>query len=94
MAGAHTYPDAARNNAERDMFLLSAGAAAQNMMVTLAAHGVGSAWIGSSVFCADVVRSHLDLPATLMPAGAIAVGYPKELPAERTELTLGGFLLP
>lgn len=94
MAGAHTYPDAARNNAERDMFLLSAGAAAQNMMVTFAAHGVGSAWIGSSVFCADVVRSHLDLPATLMPAGAIAVGYPKELPAERTELTPGGFLLP
>lgn len=94
VAQAHTYPDPERTHSERDMFLLSAGAAAQNLMITLAAHDVGSAWVGSSVFCADVVRSHLDLPATLIPAGAIAVGYPRQAPAERGERTVSEFLLP
>lgn len=94
MADAHTYPDAERNHAERDMFLLSTGAAAQNMMITLAAHGVGSAWIGSSVFCSDVVLEHLNLPDTYAAAGAIAVGYPKEPPAERNARAISEFLLP
>ena len=94
MAGAHAYPDAARNNAERDMFILSTGAAAQNLMLTLAAHGVGSAWIGSSVFCPEVVLAHLGLPSTYAPAGALAVGYPKEPPAERLERATSDFLLP
>jgi coenzyme F420-0:L-glutamate ligase/coenzyme F420-1:gamma-L-glutamate ligase len=94
MEAAHTYPDSKRTNSERDMFLLSAGAAAQNAMVTLAAHGVGSAWIGSSVFCAEVVRTHLGLADTLVPAGALAVGYPKDAPTARTERALSEFLLP
>jgi coenzyme F420-0:L-glutamate ligase/coenzyme F420-1:gamma-L-glutamate ligase len=72
--GAHSYPDAARTDAEHTMFTVAVGAAVQALLVALAVRGVGSCWIGSTIFAADLVRTELDLPADWEPLGAIAIG--------------------
>jgi len=76
--GAHSYPDADRTDAERTMFTVAVGAAVQALLVALAVRGLGSCWIGSTIFAADLVREELDLPADWEPLGAIAIGYASE----------------
>lgn len=76
--GAHSYPDAERTAAEHTMFTVAVGAAVQALLVALAVRGVGSCWIGSTIFAADLVRDELDLPSDWEPLGAIAIGFPPE----------------
>jgi len=92
-AGAHEYPDVERNAAERDMFMVAGGAAVQNLMISVAAQGLGSAWIGSTLFCADVVQAACELPASLQPLGAVAIGYPTERASERESRDPKQFML-
>jgi coenzyme F420-0:L-glutamate ligase/coenzyme F420-1:gamma-L-glutamate ligase len=75
--GAHSYPDAERTAAEHTMFTVAVGAAVQALLVGLAVRGVGSCWIGSTIFAPDLVRGALELPDDWHPLGAIAIGYPE-----------------
>ncbi|MFE3759317.1 coenzyme F420-0:L-glutamate ligase [Nocardia tengchongensis] len=89
--GAHDYPDEIRRAAEKTMFTVAVGAAVQGLLVSLAVRGVGSCWIGSTIFAPDVTREVLGLEADWSPLGAIAVGYPLEelAPRETREPGIG-----
>jgi coenzyme F420-0:L-glutamate ligase/coenzyme F420-1:gamma-L-glutamate ligase len=73
--GAHSYPDPVRTTAEHTMFTVAVGAAVQGLLVALAVRGIGSCWIGSTIFAPELVRGQLGLPADWEPLGAIAIGY-------------------
>ena len=75
-AGAHSYPDAERAGAEREMFVLSGGAAIQNLMLALHAQGLASCWVSSTLFCKEEAREALGLDDEWIPLGSIAVGPP------------------
>ncbi|MFZ2488081.1 MAG: nitroreductase family protein [Anaerolineae bacterium] len=70
------YPDASRQQREWQMGVQSVALACQNLL--LAAHHVGLAacWLCAPIFCPDLVRTVLDLPATLEPQALLTLGYP------------------
>lgn len=91
--GAHDYPDPVRTSAEHTMFTVAVGAAVQALLVGLAVRGVGSCWVGSTIFAPDIVRAELDLPADWEPLGAVAIGYPAEPTGLRPPAAVDGLLV-
>ncbi|MFE4862508.1 coenzyme F420-0:L-glutamate ligase [Streptomyces sp. NPDC056670] len=92
MDGSHSYGDARRDAAEREMFVVAMGAGVQNFLVALAGERLGSAWVSSTMFCRDVVRDALGLPEGWDPMGAVAVGRAAEPPRERPGREASAFI--
>jgi coenzyme F420-0:L-glutamate ligase/coenzyme F420-1:gamma-L-glutamate ligase len=91
--GAHPYPDERRAAGEEAMFTVAVGAGVQNFLLALAADGLGSCWVSSTLFCPDVVRRVLDLPDSWRPMGAVGIGHPATAPSERPARDPAEFLL-
>jgi F420 biosynthesis protein FbiB-like protein len=78
MADMDSYPDRRRSELEYLMAVQSAAMAGQNLL--LAAHdaGLGACWMCAPLFCPDVVRDVIQLPADWQPQSLITLGYPAE----------------
>jgi coenzyme F420-0:L-glutamate ligase/coenzyme F420-1:gamma-L-glutamate ligase len=92
-SAAHSYPDERRSAAERAMFGVSMGAAVQNLLVALAAEGLGSCWVSSTLFCQQVAAASLSLPPGWEPMGAVGVGHPAAQPPSRPDRDPEQFLM-
>jgi coenzyme F420-0:L-glutamate ligase/coenzyme F420-1:gamma-L-glutamate ligase len=87
------YADLTRAHAEQEMFLLSAGAAIQNLLLALHAQGYASAWLASTLFCQEETRSVLGMGPEWFALGTIAVGRSPDSPLEpRPAIDLDAFL--
>ncbi len=87
MADMDQYPDERRQLLERTMAVQSVALAVQNMLLLAHAHGLGACWMCAPLFCPDVVRDALDVPADWEAQVLVTVGYPAETRAkERSPL--------
>jgi len=92
LSGSDDYGDARRARAERDMFVAAGGAAVQSLMVALAAQGVGSCWISSSLFAPEIAASALDLGPEWQALGCVAAGYARDDPHPRSTANIQDIL--
>jgi coenzyme F420-0:L-glutamate ligase/coenzyme F420-1:gamma-L-glutamate ligase len=92
LAGADRYADADRLLAEREMFLTASGAAIQNLLLALAAQGIGSCWLSTSLFCSEEAAKSLGLGPEWQAVGCVIAGHPAEEPPMRAPLDPAPFL--
>jgi F420 biosynthesis protein FbiB-like protein len=70
------YPDERRNRAEFLMAVQSTAVAVENLMVAASGEGLGTCWMCAPLFCPDVVRAVLELPAAWEPQALVTLGRP------------------
>jgi coenzyme F420-0:L-glutamate ligase / coenzyme F420-1:gamma-L-glutamate ligase len=90
---ADAYPDAARRQAEFLMAVQSTAMATQNLLLGAHAEGLAACWMCAPLFCPDVVRAALDIPAHWQPQGLITLGRPADGGRERPRRPLGEFIV-
>ena len=85
--------DPQRAHAAQELFLLSAGAAIQNLLLAFHAQGYGSCWTGSTLFCQEETRDALEMPDGWFALGAVACGpMPAGVAPPRPPLDLSALL--
>lgn len=85
MTNMHAYSDKKRRRAEWIMATQSLALAGQNLLLAAHAEGLGACWLCAPLFCPDVVRDTLGLPADWEPQAFISLGWPAEAPAQGRE---------
>lgn len=73
-----SYRDERRQRYEWVMATQSTAMAAQNFLLAAHALGLGACWMCAPLFCPDVVKQTLNLPADWEPQALLTVGYPAE----------------
>ncbi len=92
MSDMDSYPDSKRSQAEYIMAVQSVAMAGENLLLAAHEAGLGACWMCAPLFCPDVVRDTLDLPADWQPQGLITLGYPAQA-REKTRRPLEGSVL-
>ncbi|MCB9453601.1 MAG: nitroreductase family protein [Anaerolineaceae bacterium] len=78
MADMDSYPDERRSRNEFLMAVQSVAMAGENLLLAAYDAGLGACWLCAPLFCPDVVRETLSLPADWQAQGLITLGYPAE----------------
>lgn len=86
MADMDSYPDPVRQQHEWVMAVQSTAMAGQNLLLAAHEAGLGACWLCAPLFCAEVVRQTLCLPADWQPQALITVGYPAEVKTKTRHL--------
>ncbi len=74
-------------NASIDTLLL-----AQTFCTLAEENGLGLCYLGTTVYCPDLIIKELQLPRLVMPLTTVTVGYPAEHPAQTDRLPLESFV--
>lgn len=82
MADMDSYPDQRRQQHEWLMAVQSVAMAGQNLLLAAHALGLGGCWLCAPLFCPEVVRQTLALPADWQPQGLVTLGYPAGVPTK------------
>ena len=82
------YTDQRRSQAEHNLFIQSAAAAAQNLLLAAHALGLAGCWFSAPLFCPDVVQANLKIPNIYEPQAFIALGYAADSPTEPLRIKL------
>ncbi|MBI5958471.1 MAG: nitroreductase family protein [Chloroflexi bacterium] len=78
MAEMDQYSDAVRQQSEYLMAAQSVALAVQNILLMAHAEKLGACWLCAPLFCPDVVRESLHLPADWQAQALLTLGYPAE----------------
>jgi F420 biosynthesis protein FbiB-like protein len=89
LADMDRYPDPQRAAAEHLMAVQSTAMAVQNLLLAAAAAGLGACWMCAPLFCPEVVRAALELPADWQPQALVTLGRPASAGKPATRRPLG-----
>ena len=92
LADMDRYPDPQRAAAEHLMAVQSTAMAVQNLLLAATAAGLGACWMCAPLFCPEVVRGALDLPADWQPQALVTIGRPASAGKPATRRPLAEFV--